>query len=322
MNVHYIHVDSKNRDTTLFPYGNSYVVSLPHVIKSAVKVDLVSAKVPNSMYNLTDGSNTFSTNTVTAVSLNPGFYSAQLLSDEINERLNIRQALQYVQAEGKFLYLANESSSTITVHSQELAKMLGLDANKTYTVSPLDVAVSGFSYGVRSERVVDFSLNEFVFLDIEEFRTPFFSDASSNTNAGNMFAVIPMDVPSTQVKTFKENTDYVMSQNLTQQQTVSKLTIHWYDKNLRPLNFQGFENNGFILRVHTDQVTKSTTQPQEDADAEQRRQIDKYIQEVKSRLEEEKKKEIKMTKMRFGKWAVFLGILGILVFWYVTKKTM
>lgn len=318
--VHYIHVDSKNRDTKRFPYGNNYVVTLPHVIKSVVRVDLVSAKVPNSMYNLTEGSNVISTNTVT-VSLSPGFYSAQLLSDEINERLNLNEAIQYLQAEGKFVYLTNDSTSSITIHSQEMAKMLGLDNLKTYTVSSLPVAVSGFSYGVKSERVVDFSLNEFVFLDIEEFRTPFFSDASSNTNAGNMFAVVPMDVPSTLVKTFKENTDYVMSQELTSQQTISKLTIHWYDKNLRHLNFQGFENNGFILRVHTQQVTEdaTTTEPE-------KRTIDDYISEIKTRLAEEEAAKRRVEdikrKVTFGKWAFFLSVLGLLLFWYVTKKTV
>lgn len=313
MSVHYIHVDSKNRDTKLFPYGNTYVVTLPHVIKSVTRVDLVTAKVPNSMYNLTSGTNVFSTNTVT-VSLNPGFYSAQLLVDEINERLNVNEAMQYLQAEGKFLYLTNDSTSSITVSSQEMSKMLGLDKSKTYTVSALEVAISGFSYGVKSERVVDFSLNEFVFLDIEEFRTPFFSDASSNTNAGNMFAVIPMDVPSTLVKTFKENTDYIMSQELTSQQTISKLTIHWYDKNLNHLNFQGFENNGFVLRVHTNQVVSSKSEEPE------KRTIDDYIFEIKQRLAEEdakkrKAEEIKR-KVTFGKWAVFAAILGLFAFWY------
>jgi hypothetical protein len=318
MSVHYIHVDSKNRDVTRFPYGNNYTVTLPHVIKSVVRVDLVTAKVPNSMYNLTDGADVLSTNTVTGVSLDPGFYSSQLLVDEINERLNVNESIQYLQAEGKFLYLTNDSTSSITVNSQEMAKMLGLNKSKTYTVSALAVAVSGFSYGVKSDRVVDFSLNEFVFLDIEEFRTPFFSDASSSTNAGNMFAVIPMDVPSTLVKTFKENTDYVMSQELTSQQTISKLTIHWYDKNLDHLNFQGFENNGFILRVHTNQIVAP-------ADPEpQKRTIDDYIAEIKARLSEEaeakKKVEDAKKKVTFGKWAFFLGILGVVVFWYFTSK--
>jgi hypothetical protein len=151
-------------------------------------------------------------------------------------------------------------------------------------------------------------------LDIEEFRTPLFS-------AVNMFAVVPMDVPSTHIKTFKENTDYLMAQTLTHQQTISKLTIHWYDKDLKPLNFQGFENNSFLLRVYTDRVM--TANPEQEAE---RKTIDEYIEEIKVRLAEEeaaqKKAEAMKKKVTFGKWAFFLAILGVLVVWYFTKKTM
>jgi hypothetical protein len=304
--VYYIHVDSKNRDKTLFPHGNTYVIDIPHVIKSAVKVDLVSAKVPNSMYNLTDGINVFSTHNTT-VSIEQGFYSACTLSDILGD------SFEYIPSEGKFLYLTNESTSTLTIHSSEMAKMLGFDVNKSYTVTPM--SRSGFSYGVKSARVVDFSLNEYVFLDIEEFRTPF-------TNAGNMFAVIPMDVPSTQIKTFKENTDYIMSTRLTHQQTVSRLTIHWYDKDLKLLNFQGFDNNGFVLRVYTERNTETPQDPEQT----ERSMVDMYIKEIKKRLDEEaaqKEKEQKANaKVRFGKWAVVLAVLGILVSWYFTKKIM
>ena len=303
--TYYIHIDSKNRDKILFPHGNTYVIDIPHVIKGAVRVDLVSAKVPNSMYNITDGTNVFSTHNTT-VSIDPGFYSACTLSDVLGD------SFEYIPSEGKFVYHTNESTSTLTVHSSEMAKMLGFDVNKSYTVSPMPV--SGFSYGVKSVRVVDFSLNEYVFLDIEEFRTPF-------TNAGNMFAVIPMDVPSTQIKTFKENTDYVMSTKLTHQQTLSRLTVHWYDKDLKLLNFQGFDNNGFVLRVHTERTVTET----EPANKEpERALVDMYIKEIKARLDEEaaqKEKEEKANaKVRFGKWAVIVAILGVFVSWYFTKK--
>lgn len=305
--TYYIHVDSKNRDTKFFPHGNTYVIDIPHVIKGAVKVDLVSAKVPNSMYNITNGTNVFSTHTTT-VSIDPGFYSACTLTDVLGG------SFEYIPSEGKFVYLTNESTSTLTIHSSEMAKMLGFDVNKSYTVAPMPV--SGFSYGVKSVRVVDFSLNEYVFLDIEEFRTPF-------TNAGNMFAVIPMDVPSTQIKTFKENTDYVMSTVLTHQQTISRLTIHWYDKDLKLLNFQGFDNNGFVLRVHTE---RTVTEPEPANKEPERELVDMYIKEIKTRLDEEaaqKEKEQKaIAKVRFGKWAVVIAVLGILISWYFTKKIM
>lgn len=312
--VYYIHVDSKNRDTNLYPYGNTYVVNIPHVIKSVVKVELMSAKVPNSMYNLTQGISVCSTHLTPTLSLSPGFYSSCTLSEEINLRFNtLSESIYYLQAEGKFIYLTNDPSGTITINSNELGKLLGMSKGPIHTVSLLDVPLSGFTYGFKSDRVVDFSLNEYVFLDIEEFRTPFFSESG-------VFAVIPMDVPSTQIKTFKENTDFIMSQTLTQQQTISRLTIHWYDKNLNHLNFQGFENNGFVLRVYTKRVVNKNSKEEEDKP--DRKLVDAYIQQIKTRIAEEQLKETKKTKMKFGKWTICVALIGLLFFWYVTKKTM
>ncbi len=319
MDVHYVHVDSKNRDSNLYPHGNNYVLHLLNPIKNVSRVDLVTAKVPNSMYNLTDGQDVLSTSSV-SVSLSNGFYSAQTLLSEIKQRLDVRESIEYIQSEGKFIYLTNESTSFITINKAELAKMLGMNVNHTYTVSLLDSAISGFSYGVKSERVIDLSLNEFVFLDIEEFRTPFFDDAKSlpfsGLNAGNMFAVIPMDVPSTQVKTFKENTDYVMSMEVPTK-TLSRLTIHWLDKNLQSLNFQGYENNGFVLRIHT-----LSPDAGEEKQVLRPAEIEAQIEQIKRQIMEEEmliKKPAK-EKVRFGKWAVLLLILSVLVFWYVTRR--
>lgn len=313
--IHYIHVDSKNRDTILYPYGNSYVLHLISPINGVKKVDLVSAKVPNSIYNVTNGSSVIETSTV-MVSLDPGFYSAQLIESEINQRLNVREKIKYIQNEGKFVYLSNDPTSIITVKTNELSKILGFDYNTSYTVQPLSVAIDGFSYGVKSIRVVDLSVNEYVFLDVEEFRTPYFEDAKSlplsGANARNMFAAIPMDVPSTHIKTFKENSDFYTSIN-TPVHTLSRLTVRWYDKDHNLINFQGFENNAFIIRLHTE--LQKETQKSEDVSREA---IDKYIQEVKMRIEEEtQKKPIK--KQSLGKWFVILVILALIAGIYVFR---
>ena len=55
----YIFADSTNRDTSIYPYGNAYTLHLTNPVHSVVQVDLVAAKVPNTMYNLTNGSNVF-----------------------------------------------------------------------------------------------------------------------------------------------------------------------------------------------------------------------------------------------------------------------
>jgi hypothetical protein len=212
------------------------------------------------MYNITNGTNVITTDTVN-ISLNTGFYSAQLLEEEISSRLNIREGIKYLQAEGKFIYLTNDSNKTFVINTSEIAKLLGLVKSKVYTVQSIDVPINGFSYGVKSERVIDLSLNEYVFLDIEEFRTPFFEDAKSlplsGSSARNMFAVIPMDVPSTHLKTFKENTDFFTQVDVPIE-TLSRITVRWYDKDLNLLNFQGFENNAFIIRIHSKTVIEKT----------------------------------------------------------------
>lgn len=304
--VHYIHVDSKNRDSNLYPYGNSYVLHLVSTIKNVKSVDLVTARIPNSMYNLTDGSNVITTDSVT-ISLNSGFYSALLLESELNTRINVREKIKYLQDEGKFIYLTNGSTNTIKFNTVEISTMMGFQKDVVYTVQQLSIPIEGFAYGVKSINVIDLSLNDYVFLDIEEFRTPFFEDAraiNSKMNIRNIFTAIPMDVPSTCVKTFKENTDFKTGINVPMK-TIDRLTINWYDKNSKLINFQGFENNSFILRVncHTE-----TSQPEKDTS---RDDIDMYIQEVKKRIfEETEKKPQKKTSL--GKWFVLLVILALI----------
>lgn len=311
-NEYFVHADSKNRNTALFPYGNTYVLNFSKPLSDVVRVDLVSARIPNSMYNLTSTSANLTTSfTTTPFFLEPAFYSASTLEYELNRRLSPGdEAIHYSQQEGKFYYLTNDSTSTIVTYSSELAKMLGLTLGKVYTVAPIPIAIDTFYYAVKSERVVDFSLNEYVFLDIEEFRGPFFCDLSPNP-AENMFAVIPMDVYSGQVKTFKETSDYVISRKISNQHTtLSRLTVRWYDKNLQLLNFQGFENNGFVLRVYTKRITGPPPKLLEEV-----QEAALVRQAALAPPPTEKKK----TSVLFGKWTVFIGILGILLFWY-TKK--
>lgn len=310
MEEYIVHADSKNRNTKLYPKGNSYVLDVIHPISGVVRVDLISARVPNSMYNLT--SNTSNIITQSSVSMNsflqPGFYSANTLECEMNARIfTDYESMYYSQHEGKFYYLTNDPNGSISTNSSELAKMLGMDANKTYDVTPLNPPINSFYYAAKSERVVDFSLNEYVFLDIEEFRGPHFSDVSGG--AENMFAVIPMDVYSGQVKTFKETSDYSISVNLSNRMmTLSKLTVRWYDKNLNLLNFQGFENNGFVLRVHTDRIVTPPKLPPPLNDV------------VVPPPPPPPTPQVVAKKSVFGKWSVFLGILGILVFWWYKKS--
>ena len=250
--------DSNNRDTTLYPEGNYYVLFLTKALRNVERVELVSARVPNTMYNLTDGSNVLTINT-SNVSLNPGFYSTYTLAQAITSTRQI--TLDYLPNEGHFIFSSNVASFTVQVNSTELAAMLGLGVGQTYSSSlagPTYPCYIGDQILV-STTLVDMSLNDYVFLDIDEFKTPFHVDTGSmSTSTGTIatptvnraFAPIIMDVGSACIKNFHENKDYKISVDYPEPiNTLDRLTVRWIDRQGNLLNFQGWNANAFILRV-------------------------------------------------------------------------
>ena len=131
MNERLVFADSDNRDISLFPSGNSYTLHLTTPIKNIERVDLVSARVPNTLRNLTDGSNIFSVGS-SNVSVHPGFYSAYGIAGAVTA--NALVTLDYFPDEGKFVF-SNTSAGTfsITIQSEEFAKIVGLSNGSTHT---------------------------------------------------------------------------------------------------------------------------------------------------------------------------------------------
>jgi hypothetical protein len=128
---------------------------------------------------------------------------------------------------------------------------------------------------VVSNNIVSLEMNDYIWLDIEEFRTSLTSDArklvlnpqgiyttQSNT-AARSFAVIPLDVPSGSIKAFKESTDYQVKVEFPSRlDSLERLTIRWLDRNGVPLNFRGLDVNSFTLRVHTVDVPIEPERPE------------------------------------------------------------
>jgi hypothetical protein len=296
MDVEYIYVDSRTRDTSLYPNGNTYSVFLTNPIKNIKKIDLVSATVPNSMFNY---SNTVTPYFLTVVTggttynsnLYPGFYQASTLTSELASTNEIGGiSLTFNAADGKFIFY-NSSSFTISTASAQAAQLLGIPANTTLTAflnsgtsadpAYLSNTTLAGKYIIKSPNVCDFTANEMVFLDIEEFRTHrmhlgnkltgYLSNVNStlsnvfmpiNTSAAHAFAVVPMDVISGSIKTFKETTDYMMSVTYPHVvEKVSRLTVNWRDINGNLLNFNGANNNSFTIRVHRSDVPPNIERP-------------------------------------------------------------
>jgi len=272
-----LYADSRQRDVKLYPSGNSYTLFLQSPVHNIHQVDLVSAKIPNTVYNLTTSSNVISIGT-SNVALNPGFYSTCSLVDTFNSSAQVTNvALSYLDAEGKFIFTGNLTS--VTTHTQEIADILGLPLGIT-AKSPIasNTVYRGLfptaNAYVVSDRIVSLEVNDYIWLDIEEFRTPFTTDArklilnpqgvyttTSNTSARS-FAIIPMDVPSGGIKSFKEANDYPVNVTFPSRlDSLDRLTVKWLNRDGVPLDFRGLDVNSFTLRLHTVHVPDQVERP-------------------------------------------------------------
>ena len=261
-----IFADSIQRDTSLYPSGNSYTLHLTNPLKNVTKVDLVSAVVPNTMYNLTSTSNVLQIDS-SNVFLNPGFYSTTSLVSAFNASAQASATMAYLPGEGRFIFYGNLTS--VTCLTSDISRILGLPVGTTAS-SPLSANQEfanmwpGATTYVKSTSVINLSVNEYVWLDIAEFRTPLTLDArqltqqawgqvtTSGSTAATSFALVPMDVISGSYKSFKENSDYRISVEFPSRiDSIERLTVTWRDRYGNPLNFNGLDINSFGIRVHT-----------------------------------------------------------------------
>lgn len=305
--IHYIYADSRNRDPNA--YGNSYFLSLTSTIKNITKIDLVAAKVPNTMYNVSNGK--FKVNGV-EFEIPVGFYSACGLAQAVYNVSNIN--VDWLPDEGKFIFYSLNDFS-IDVTSPDLKKALGLSSGDAVPVSNTQYS-TWFQYlntfVVKSSTLVDLTTNEFVFLDIEELRTTSVVDSKTligPTYAGSTiattFGMIPLDVCSGQIKSFKEQTDYTMSIQFQLLPSISRLTVRWLDKDGKLLNFNGFDNNSFVLRVHT---LDRDPEPEEPIEEEL---LLKKIQRIIEDTIPPPKPE---PKRRIWVWVLVVILIGALIF--------
>ena len=286
--VRNVFVSSESRDINVYPNGNNYVLHLTTPIKDVEKVELLSASIPNSIYNITDGSNiiAFSNTTtgfevpelLTYVSIPPGFYSASGLATEIQnaEFAECGITITHLNNEGKFLFTRPTSEEVFSIYVPEKSReILGFYDNQAIDSSNTSSLVSssnnlplyyqntrydGKNF-IKSQKVYNLNVNEGIFLDIEELRT-IFNEAAMPTNTNSnffssqniarSFGQIPMDVSRGEVKKFKKSTDFDLA--ICYPQIINKidrLTVRWTDIHNRLLNFNGLNDNSFILRFHT-----------------------------------------------------------------------
>jgi hypothetical protein len=276
------------------------------------------------MYNINTGTNCISVGT-TLFSIPNGFYSAYGIAEALNNRIGVE--VRYLPDEGKLWFFSSASSFTIQTLSPELQRVCGLSSNTVYTAQ-LTTLVPEYNLGtpgyfIKSDNVVDLSTNEFVFLDIDELRTTQVTDSKalvgetySSRTISSTFAMIPMDVGSGCIKNFKEDHDYIIS--ITYPQPIvklSRLTVRWYDKTGQLLNFNGFENNAFVLRVHEMPPPEET--PEETSRSITEVQLQRMIEDLLPPPAPPKPEVKKVVIPRFMMYLILFIVIGLAVFTFM-----
>lgn len=251
METRYIYVSSENRDTNAWPSANVYVMDLIEPIKDITEVNLMSARVPNTIYNISVGSNLVSINS-TNVSIAPGFYTQTQFASALaaSPTWPANTTVSFSAPEGKFIF-QGAALSSVTVRTDDAGDMLGFGSNVTINAvtDPLYPTTST----VKSPLVSDPLKQSYIFLDIDELKSPYIHDTRSDPYAtalmNHCFGVVPLDCDFGTFKTFKES-DFKLSIRFKHPiSCLSRLTIRWIDKNGTPINFNGLDDNSFVIKV-------------------------------------------------------------------------
>ena len=319
--VKYVFVDSTNRDTSIYPYGNTFTLHLTSPLHSVTQVDLVAARVPNTMYNLTNGTNVLvwsDLTTTSNISIPTGYYSADGLAQALTNASGLLFNVDFLCSEGKYMFSSNVANFTIEGKTSQIRSMLGIDPGvlSSFWFSTSDIYAHDPTYADQSlyktSRIANLSTNEYVFLDIEELRTTSVLDAKKliqGTTEGSTirstFGMVPLDVSSGSIKNYKETTDY--KQYILYNTPIPKLdrlTVRWIDRSGVPLNFQGFEHNAFTLRIHCEYHNPPPpTPPLQDV------QIQRIVDAMQFAPPPPKPPD---EKRAFGRWVIVVLVISVL----------
>ena len=274
METHYLVVNSNLRDTALYPSGNSYTMHLTNPIHDVTRVELVHASVPNVIQNLPDGASAISLDGST-FSLPNGFYSASGLAAEVQNAIEpvTNVSVTYLANEGKYLLSRPTTDPngnfTLTL-SSTLATLMGFTSTSAGTSASVANQTPPTTFNIyanndryqnttflKSDQLVNLTADNYVFLDVAELNTSRMQQAqkietnSFSTSASqNNFGPIVLDVSSGAIKHFSETSDYIYAVDYYPPiSQLSRVTVRWRKTDGTPINFQGLNENSFMLKV-------------------------------------------------------------------------
>jgi len=236
--------------------------------------ELVQASVPNVIQNLPDGTNAITLDGST-FSLPNGFYSASGLAAEVQNAIEpvTNVSVTYLSNEGKYLLsrpTADPNGNFTPTLSSTLATLMGFTSTSPGTSASVANQTPPTTFNLyanndryqnttflKSDQLVNLTAENYVFLDVAELNTNRMQQAqkietnSFSTSASqNNFGPIVLDVSSGAIKHFSETSDYIYAMDYYPPiSQLSRVTVRWRKTDGTPINFQGLNENSFMLKV-------------------------------------------------------------------------
>lgn len=224
-------IDSKDRDTKLFPHPHEYEITLDDDIDDVVAAELLTIDVPMSQYLVNP---TFCTFVVsdTTVRIPLGNYRPFTLA----------AAVQVAIADAglsSFTVTYNEPTDNYTFESSQdftlmfpnaIAKLFGFQANTLYTSE---------AQRISSPFRKDFDYNNYIIMTIDQFDI----NKSTSSVLTKSFAIITRDMQATRV-----SHDAKVKKRFTPPlPRLQKLRIRFYDRYGNPYNFNNMDHHFELL---------------------------------------------------------------------------
>ena len=272
--VSYIHVDSRSRDTTLYPFSNAYTVFLNKPITNVTRVDLVSAIVTNPFS--TNTSNAYLWLDITELRT-PSTYTAS--------KLTLTNVGPLASPTVGIVTIGTVNGTTISGQANQVytnvastATGNGTGARFTVTrsgtgaVSAVTVTTAGSGYSVGDTITISYTLvgggsstDNITFPVATVTTNQIQRNQPSSQTPATSFAAVPINVAVNFQQTFREMTDYSWSVAYPSRlDSIERLTIRWLDYQGSVVNFgnaQTYDPNMFILRVYTQVVPTTPERP-------------------------------------------------------------
>jgi len=153
MKVHNLTIDSSQRDATIYPHANNYVVTLENPIYDVSEIRLVSAHIPTPQLLICDTNRSFNIDNIT-ITLDTGNYTITQLRNALNDKLSVTSLSD--------LNVTSDSSNQTLTFTKT-------PSNGTSNVFKFDTGLNGYSDTGSSfttpHQVLGFGSHDYTFTD-------------------------------------------------------------------------------------------------------------------------------------------------------------